>query len=476
MDRRIRGGKQKKRRRWLTSLAAWLLASVTLCAGAPAVLAAGDGLNAERPRQLQSEIVEWKRAAGGENLLLAGDVLDSAGGAGSDWVAFNISRIGMEDNQAAYLSRLRDAVEKIYADTETSAKRYNLSDLHRLVLTVEACGGDPTSFGTDPEGNPIDLLEDSTWNSIWGDPGRQGINGYIWALLTVDSKGWEEPEGAQWTREDLVTSLLSRQLADGGFGLVLTDDSDVDLTSMALTALAPYGNSDKTYTFTSAVTKEEVTVTVDQAAEKAFACMAGMQKEDGTMLTYGLSTSESTSWAMVALAAWGREPETDQAFIKNGNTLLDGLEIFSQEDGSIAHSLDDDALLMEEEGGGTGGNNMASYQAVYALEAVCRLREGKCGLFDLSDAPTVTEEEINEAGASLPELVEEEEKTGAEVQAETSDRMVFMTAIIAAAVVLVAAVFVVLVLRDRKKKKAGKALPGAGDGEEPSWEDDDEDW
>ena len=179
---------------------------------------------------------------------------------------------------------------------------------------------------------------------------------------------------------------------------------------------------------------------------------------------------------MVALAAWGREPETDQAFIKNGNTLLDGLEIFSQEDGSIAHSLDDDALLMEEEGGGTGGNNMASYQAVYALEAVCRLREGKCGLFDLSDAPTVTEEEINEAGASLPELVEEEEKTGAEVQAETSDRMVFMTAIIAAAVVLVAAVFVVLVLRDRKKKKAGKALPGAGDGEEPSWEDDDEDW
>lgn len=188
MDRRIRGGKQKKRRRWLTSLAAWLLASVTLCAGAPAVLAAGDGLNAERPRQLQSEIVEWKRAAGGENLLLAGDVLDSAGGAGSDWVAFNISRIGMEDNQAAYLSRLRDAVEKIYEDTETSAKRYNLSDLHRLVLTVEACGGDPTSFGTDPEGNPIDLLEDSTWNSIWGDPGRQGINGYIWALLTVDRK------------------------------------------------------------------------------------------------------------------------------------------------------------------------------------------------------------------------------------------------------------------------------------------------
>ena len=94
------------------------------------------------------------------------------------------------------------------------------------------------------------------------------------------------PADAEWNQEAFITALLERQLADGGFGLILTDDSDVDLTSMTLTALAPYGDSDKTYTFTSAVTKEEVTTTVKEASEKAFACLAELESEDGTMLTY----------------------------------------------------------------------------------------------------------------------------------------------------------------------------------------------
>ena len=72
--------------------------------------------------------------------------------------------------------------------------------------------------------------------------------GYIWALLTIAAKNYQEPEGAEWTREKLVSELLSRQLADGGFGLIKTDPSDVDLTSMVLTALAPYRGQDKTYT------------------------------------------------------------------------------------------------------------------------------------------------------------------------------------------------------------------------------------
>ena len=37
-------------------------------------------------------------------------------------------------------------VEKIYQDMEDSRLRYRLSDLHRIAMTVEACGGDPTAF------------------------------------------------------------------------------------------------------------------------------------------------------------------------------------------------------------------------------------------------------------------------------------------------------------------------------------------
>ena len=40
--------------------------------------------------------------------------------------------MGIEDQQAAYLSRLEDVVEKIYQDMEDSRLRYRLSDLHRI--------------------------------------------------------------------------------------------------------------------------------------------------------------------------------------------------------------------------------------------------------------------------------------------------------------------------------------------------------
>lgn len=416
--------------------------------------------NVERLRSMQADIVEWKRTVNGEEQLLSGQLLDGAGDSGSDWFAFDISRMHMEDNQAAYLSRMKDVVEKIYQDLEGNQKNYRLTDIYRMILTIEACGGDPTSFGTDAEGNTINLIHDGIWNCVWGDPGDQGINGYIWALLAVDSKNWEEPKEALWTRELLITELLSRQLADGGFGLAVADTSDVDLTAMALTALAPYQDSEQSYTFTSAVTDEEVTTTVAEAAQKAFACISDMQHEDGSMVTSKQRTSESTGWTMVALASWGRDPETDESFIKNGNTLMDGLAGFCLEDGSIIHSLDG-----EEE---TEGNAMAGYQAVYAIEAVCRLKEGTCRVFDLSDAPTVSTEEIEAAGADLPKLKEEEAaKSKAEVEEETNNRMVLITACVAGAVVLIVLLFLALVLKDRKKKKGQP---------EADAEDDDEDW
>lgn len=367
-------------------------------------------------RQMQEDIIDWRRSFEDSSQLLSGELLDKAGSAGSDWFAFDISRMGIEDQQAAYLSRLEDVVEKIYQDMEDSRLRYRLSDLHRIAMTVEACGGDPTAFGSDPEGNPINLIRDSVWNSIWGDPGAQGINGYIWALLTVDSRGYEEPADAEWTREKLITSILSRQLADGGFGLIKTDPSDVDLTSMALTALAPYRDSEQTYTVTNIVSEEQVTMTVAEMSERAFACLEKLQ----------------------------------------------------QADGSIIHSLDGD----QEE---TEGNNMAGYQAVYGLEAVCRLKEGRPGVFDLSDAPEISREEIEKAGAELPELTEEEEKTGEQVKQETGSRAVLVTAVAASGIVLAVVIFLILLLRDRNKKKQ-KADSDGGTGREENADGEDDEW
>lgn len=126
---------------------------------------------------------------------------------------------------------------------------------------------------------------------------------------------------------------------------------------------------------------------MDAVAEKAFARLSELQADDGSMLTYDERTSESTAWAMIALASWGRDPEQDGAFIKNGKTLIDGMQAFCLADGGIIHSLDSD----EKE---TEGNNMAGYQTLYGLEAVRRLWEGQTRLFEMTDAQTVSADAI----------------------------------------------------------------------------------
>lgn len=422
---------------------------------------------AQEIRQIQEGIISWKEDAEGEKQLLAGNLLDGAGSPGSDWFAFGESRMGKEDNQAAYLSRLRDAVEKVYADLEDSKTRYRLSDIHRMALTVMACGDDPENFGTDPDGNPINLIRDTVWNSLWGDPGDQGINGYIWALLTIDAKNYQEPEGAEWTRDKIISELLSRQLADGGFGLVKTDPSDVDLTSMTLTALAPYQGQDKKYTVVNIVTNKEETVTVDEVAEQAFACLSQLQSDDGSMLTYDARTSESTSWAMIALASWGKDFYTEKAFVQDGNNLLDGLKKFVLPDGGIIHGLDGDA---EE----TTGNNMAGYQALYGLEAAYRYKKDEPRLFDLTDASTVTEDEINAAGEKLSKLKDkdpEDTRSEEEIEDAVNNRSVYLTAAIAAAVVVVVVIFLIALLRDgkRKKKAIGADSTDSDDVDDDEW-------
>ena len=50
-------------------------------------------------------------------------------------------------------------------------------------------------------------------------PGKQGINGWIFGLLTLDSLRYQVPEGAAETRESILISILEKQLADGGFSL-----------------------------------------------------------------------------------------------------------------------------------------------------------------------------------------------------------------------------------------------------------------
>ncbi len=81
----------------------------------------------------------------------------------------------------------------------------------------------------------------------------------------------------KYSRETFITEILKTQLADGvggntyggwvlgGYG----STSDIDMTAMAVQALAPYYNSNKKYTYTNGNTGKEETRTVRECVDDA---------------------------------------------------------------------------------------------------------------------------------------------------------------------------------------------------------------
>ena len=177
-------------------------------------------------------------------------------------------------------------------------------------------GGDPTNIGKDSGGKSINLIADGTYDRGKTTPlGRQGINGWIWGLITLDSMSYEVPEGAYYTRDDIIVEIIKQQLTDGGFALS-GKTADADITAMALQALAPYYNSEKSYTYTQRVNKKKVTKAVYQIVDEALECLSKQQLDTGDFASWGTENVESTDQVVVALCSLGIDPLTDKRFMK----------------------------------------------------------------------------------------------------------------------------------------------------------------
>lgn len=350
-----------------------------LCALA---LPAGAEPDADPVLEIAAGIIAWKKAdvgAAPDGYLLNDAYLALAGTTPGDWYPIGLGRLGIEDNNAAYLAVIRDKVEQRYAQPgKLSAAK--ATEWHRISLAVLAMGGDPTAIGTDTDGNPIDLIADGVYDrGKTTSLGRQGINGWIWGLIALDSLQYEIPDGAFYSRDDIILEILRQQLADGGFALS-GKTADPDITAMALQALAPYRNSEKTYTYTLKKTGAQVTKTVHQVIEEALTCLSGLQLETGDFSSWGTENVESTDQVTVALCCLGIDPLTDPRFIKNGNTLLDGILRYRMADGGFVHSYtyDPDNPTSRPD----QSNTMAGEQTLYTMAALWRQRNGMRTLYD----------------------------------------------------------------------------------------------
>ncbi len=361
-------------------------------------------------------IIEWKKADNGSapNGYLINEIfLELAGSTPGDWFPIGLGRLGIADNYGGYLAVVKDQIEERYRQPgKLSAAK--ATEWHRISLAVLAAGGDPTSIGIDESGNPINLIADGTYNRGKTTPlGRQGINGWIWGLIALDSMRYEIPQDAYYTRDDIIIEILRQQLPDGGFALS-GKVSDPDITAMALQALAPYYNSERTYTYTQKTLEEEVTKTVRQIVEEALACLSDLQLETGDFSSWGTQNVESTDQVAVALCCLGINPLEDERFIKNGNTLLDGILRYRMTDGGFIHSFtydpDNPTSLPDQ------SNTMASEQTLYAMAALWRQAKEMRTLYDfrpeqsnaLKQRIADLEAKIEEISASAPKTELEE--------------------------------------------------------------------
>ena len=282
----------------------------------------------------------------GDYMAALGD--PSAGSTGGEWMALGFARSCREVPDSYYDSVVAYVDEKIDENGRLHATKCTTNC--RFIVALTAIGKDPTDVGGH---NLLAGLNDMGYIR------KVGVSGVIWTLIAFDCGKYEMPKGID--RETLVDTILDFQVPGGGWANS-GNIADPDVTSMAIQALAPY--------------REEPEV--QSALDDAVTVLALMLDETGNFPSQYGASSESISQVIVALCTLGIDPNTDERFVKNGMSALDGLLGYYVEGGGFQHI----------HSGKIDG--IATEQGYYALTAYFRMLEGKTPLYDMTDGFTVT--------------------------------------------------------------------------------------
>ena len=278
---------------------------------------------------------------------------------GGEWAVIGLARNDSlpADYAASYYSNL----VRTLRDTSGVLHRVKYTEYSRVVIALSSLGFDPTDVAGYDVLSPLGDFDQVCW---------QGVNGPIWALIALDSRGYDAPtvpDGKrQTTRDALIDAVLDSEIAGGGWALS-GSVPDVDMTAMALTSLAPYRGA-----------------RADAAAaiERGLSVLSSLQGEGGGFGDAGSASSESCAQVVVALASLGIDPASDERFVKESGSVLDALCAFAVPGGGFKHVADGEV------------NGMATEQGFYALVAYERLLSGKTSLFDMSDVASAVPPDV----------------------------------------------------------------------------------
>lgn len=355
-------------------------------------------------REFADGIVEWKcETAGAESVeeLINDKLISYAGDQTADWYILGMARL--YDNYD--FSRYADALSMKIAEIKASADpaSVTVTDLHRMALTLTAAGGDPA-----------DLIEYSTYNRGSVAPlDKQGVTGPLWALITLDSMQQDVPEASYYSREEIIRMILDDEKDGGGFALT-GPAADPDITAMAVQALAPYYN------------RTDPGFSVRDAVDRALTKLSQLQEETGDFSSWGNRNAQTGAQVMLALSCMDIDPQTDQRFIKNGNTLMDGLLLYRMQDKGFANTFPAER-----------SNSKTSEQVLYTFAALLRQMSGKRHLYDMRP-------ESGDVSSSLSS------NEPASVSADEPSSSPVYLYLPVAAVIIVLSIVVIVLLRKRR--------------------------
>lgn len=261
----------------------------------------------------------------------------------TEWEAVGIARAG-GTLPASYLTGATAQVK------ESAGSFRKVTDLERLILGIKAAGGNPTAV------SGVNLIDKMVNHEKMT---AQGTNGPIFALIALHSDNYNVASTATWNKDKLVTWLLSAQNSDGGFPLATGEASSVDMTAMAVAALAP----------------ERTQTQVQTAIDKAVQYLSTQQQANGGYSAYNDDSSESVSQVIVALASAGINPK-DARFTKSNGDLMTRLSQFRQSNGAYSHTV------------GGAGDNIATEQALLALVAYQQYLSSGNTIYNLANSST----------------------------------------------------------------------------------------
>ena len=300
---------------------------------------------------------------------------ESADGAvGGDWEALILGRSGrMTDAwKEKYLEALKSTLDNVddSLKSENKMNKNKSTENSRTIIGLYSANEDVTDFngwnlcaplaGDNAGGEKTEESADYTFTT------KQGINGPVYALISMDYAGYKsvgetsitslEEENTTTLRDDYISYILSKQVAGGGWTF-FGSTADPDMTMMTVQALSNYIDLPE----------------VKEAVEDALEVMSDQQNDDGGFASWGTVNAESIAQVICGLTMLGIDPTMEENFIKNGNTLVDALKNFqaAYDDNhtGYAHVLNSD--------GSTTYNAMATQQAGYAMVALWCQKKGE---------------------------------------------------------------------------------------------------